>query len=207
VLEAAGASQRAASREVPDTGESRERDGGRRRRRDRDRNAAPPSNVPTSNVPLAPVEVEAVQTGVPPVTIIPDAAGSAVSAIESTTMASPDELTAQASVPVATHDAITQPAPSATPIVSTCAHRSARASVIAAVEAAAIGSGTATPPHPARTKSDSMAPKLDEVDEGWDPATPIRRRRTVLLGDGRFRRCDTSTRSTSRARSPVTSSA
>jgi len=151
VLEAAGATPRDRG------GDRNDREGGRRRRRER--NAAP-----MSNVPFAPVEVEAVQTDVPPVTIVPDAAGSAVAAIESSVASAPDEITAQSSVPVATHDAITQPArlPPEMPIgvdVRATPLPPPPAEVIAAAEAA---------PEPPRRKSDSMMPPMDDVDEGWD---------------------------------------
>ena len=142
VLAAAGATAR------PERG--RERDEGRRRRRDRGERGAP-----ISNVPIAPAEIEAVQVDHSPVTIVPDANASAVAAITTAT-ASPDEVTATASVPVATHDAITQPAalPPELPLGVEPLPPDVRATPLAEP--------------PARGKGDSMAPPMDDVDEGWD---------------------------------------
>ena len=81
------------------------------------------------------------------------------------------EISTQASVPITTHDAITQPArlPPELPIVI-----DVRATPLA--------------PPPERAKSDSMVPKLDEMDEGWDlgdadptAATPSS---SEMAGDG-----------------------
>jgi hypothetical protein len=161
VLEAAGAADRDRSRERPDRNDRSDRgdrEGGRRRRRDRGE-----ASAPITTTPIAPVEIEAVQTNVPPVTAIPDAAGSAVAVIAAASAAAPDEITAQSSIPVATHDAITQPAqlPPEVPIGIAPAP---------AVIEPLIPDVRATPlPEPAvRTKSDSMVPAMDEVDTGWD---------------------------------------
>jgi Domain of Unknown Function (DUF349) len=142
VLESAGASKRPEREERPDRGDRGDR-GERRRRRDRNDR---PAN--------AAAEIEAVSTHTSPITIVPDAAASAVAAIEAPVLP-PEEIATQSSVPVATHDAITQPAalPPEVPIGI-----DVRATPLA------------PPPDDvvARAKSDSLAPKLDEMDEGWD---------------------------------------
>jgi hypothetical protein len=108
-----------------------------------------------SSVPIAPVAIEAVQTGVPPMTIIPDAAASAVAEISSA-VAAPDEITSQSSVPVSAHDAITQPAhlPPEVPIGI-----AAPPVVVAPVTVAEA---------PTRPKVETMVPKLDDLDTGLD---------------------------------------
>jgi len=139
VLAAAGAAQRPA----------RDAGNGRRPRREHDDTAAPvttaPLTAPSVTAPLVPAEIEAVPVNIAPLTVVPDAAGSAVAGIETA-----DEVSIGTSLPVSVHDAITQPArlPPEMPI---------------GVDVRA----TPLPP-PARAKSDSMAPKLDVMDEGWD---------------------------------------
>jgi len=155
VLEAAGASARPPREARPGSDGREDREGGRRgRRRDR-RDGAPPV---MTTMPIEPVEVEAVAVDIPPLTVVPDAAASALSSIST-----PDELTATSSVPVSAHDAITQPArlPPEMPIGAEAPH--AEAGIIA------------PPPEPEaeavptlRTKTVTAAPAMDEVDEGWD---------------------------------------
>ena len=144
VLEANGAQPRKAE----------ESQGGARRRR-RDRHGSQQPIV--SHADATPVLVS-VPTTTPPVPapalpqfeieIVPDAAASAVSAI-----AAPDEITSTASVPIATHDAITQPAklPPELPI--------------GLPEETAIVAPMAAAP---RRKSLSEIPPLDGLDTGWD---------------------------------------
>jgi hypothetical protein len=156
VLDAAGAQPRA---ERPE------------RRRRGDRNApmvdqsvytaeTRPVTVPTVRGPVSPepaaiAEIVATPAAVPepsPVTIVPDAAATATAAIHE-----PDDAAAvAASVPVATHDAITQPArmPPEPPI-------GVPADIPPVV-------ATPLPPPPARAKSPSVAPPMTELDEGWD---------------------------------------
>jgi Domain of Unknown Function (DUF349) len=134
---AGGGAKRPEREEQPERGE-------RRRRRDRGER---PVN--------AAADVEAVPTHASPITVVPDAAASAVAAIETPIVAAPEELAVQSSVPLATHDAITQPAklPPELPI------------------GIDVRSTPLDPPPDevvARAKSDSLAPKLDEMDEGWD---------------------------------------
>jgi hypothetical protein len=134
VLDAAGAGAK-----------PRDEEGGRRRRRDRsDRNTDP------SNAAEQIVGVVATPTAIPersPLTTVPDAAASA-----SAEISTPDEITANQPIPLATHDAITMPArlPPEMP------------SDIMPVVA------TPLPPPPARTKTASMAPATEELDGGWD---------------------------------------
>lgn len=134
VLEAAGAKAR------PERTE--EREGGRRRRRERQ------SVQPVmSTEPAAIAEIVATPAAIPepsPLTVVPDAGASALAAI-----ASPDDVTAVGTVPVSVHDAITQPArlPPELPI--------------GVPEAPA-------PVEEVRTKSSTQLPPMDEVDTGWD---------------------------------------
>ncbi len=143
VLDAAGAKAREPRESRSDRDPSEE--GGRRRRRDRsDRNTDP------SNAAEQIAGVVATAAAVPehsPLTSIPDARASATSEIST-----PDEVTANAPVPFATHDAVTQPArlppemPADIPPVVT----------------------TPLPPPPARAKPSTMAPPAEELDGGWD---------------------------------------
>ena len=145
VLDAAGVKARAERED-----ERAERPSGDRERRRRERPAQQPpmaSSAPRSNEPAAIAEIVATQAGVPQqseVTVLPDAAASAVSAI-----ASSEEITANESIPMSTHDAVTQPArlPPEVPI--------------------------GLPPLPGpldepRAKSLSTLPPMDDVDTGWD---------------------------------------
>jgi hypothetical protein len=133
VLEANGRPARA-----PDS----EAEGGRRRRRDRSVGPVPAIVPVLTGTPALPEPS--------PLEVIPDAAGSAFAAI-----ASPDDATALAPIPIATHDAITQPAsfppevreaPPVTPPV--------------VVEAA--------PAEPPRRKSMTSIPPVEALDSGWD---------------------------------------
>ncbi len=124
----------------------RDDEGGRRRRRDRSGNAG----TDPSNAAEQIVGVVASPTAIPersPLTMVPDAAANA-----SAEIATPDEVTANQPIPLATHDSITLPArlppemPTDIPPVVT----------------------TPLPPPPARTKTASMAPPMEELDGGWD---------------------------------------
>ena len=133
VLDAAGA--KAASND----------DSGRRRRRDRSDRSTDPSNAAEQII-----GVVATPAAVPersPMTTVPDANADATSEISTS-----DEVTVNAPVPTATHDAVTQPArlppempPDIKPVVT-----------------------TPLPPPPVRAKPASTAPPMDELDGGWD---------------------------------------
>ncbi|MFN0247663.1 MAG: DUF349 domain-containing protein [Kofleriaceae bacterium] len=134
VLDAAGAKARP----------ERDEEGGRRRRRDRSGGTDP------SNAAEQIVGVVATPTAIPersPLTTVPDARASA-----SAEISTPDEVTGNQPIPLATHDAVTLPArlppemPSDIPPVVT----------------------TPLPPPPVRTKTASMAPPAEELDGGWD---------------------------------------
>lgn len=119
----------------PAEGEGRER----RRRAER----------PRSNEPSAIAEVVATAAAIPQasgLTVVPDAAASAVAAI------TPEESAPVGAIPQSAHDAITQPArlPPEMPLD------------IPPVVA------TPLPAPPARAKSLSTAPPMDAVDDGWD---------------------------------------
>ncbi len=123
---------------------------GRRRRRDRDRHANQQPNATPSAAATPMVAVPTTHPPVPlpassPLEVVPDAAASALSLI-----ASPDEVTSTA-YPVATHDAITQPAklPPEVPIGIEPLQEPLEAST-------------------ERRKSITIIPPLDEVDGGWD---------------------------------------
>ena len=172
VLAAAGASERP----------ERPRDDGRRRRRDRGERSAP-----MSNAPLAPAEVEAVPVDVPPMTVVPDANASAVAAITAAT-ATPDEVTATASVPVATHDAITQPAalPPELPLGIEPLPPDVRATPLPEPPVRAKGDSLAPPATPG--SADASRSSIDDVDEGWDlgdeDPTAAAPSSTEMAGDG-----------------------
>jgi uncharacterized protein DUF349 len=136
-LAAAGVAAREEPRDRGDRGDRGER--GDRRRRRRERSAAP---TVSSSEPIEPGEVALATPEVPPLTSIPDAAGSAVAAIESPPA---DIAVTAAAVPVSAHDAITQPArlPPEVPIGD--------------VPASRTKTGTLPPP-----------PTAEEVDEGWE---------------------------------------
>jgi hypothetical protein len=133
VLDAAGAKPRG------------EDEGGRRRRRDRSERNTDPSNAAEQIV-----QVVGTPTAIPersPMTMVPDAKANAMSEIST-----PDEVTINQPVPLATHDAVTQPArlPPEMP------------SDILPVKAVPL------PPPPVRAKPASTAPPADELDGGWD---------------------------------------
>ncbi|MBA3397387.1 MAG: DUF349 domain-containing protein, partial [Deltaproteobacteria bacterium] len=138
---------------------------GRRRRRDR-RDDAPPTREPAgpvmSTMPIAPVTIEAVAIDVPPVTVVPDAASSAFTAI-----ASPEEITATESVPISAHDAITQPArlPPEVPIGIDVAKPMAPITPLPPITP--LRDPQESVPT-IRTKTVTAAPPMDEVDGGWD---------------------------------------
>ncbi|MDB4960211.1 MAG: putative CheA signal transduction histidine kinase [Myxococcales bacterium] len=160
VLDAAGVKAREEREERIDG------EGGRRRRGERQAQQpigstdpstpmARPGRSPAarSSEPSGIAEVVATHSAMPessPVTKVPDAAGNAVSAIDSDPVVS-EEITVSASVPVATHDSVTQPArlPPEMPI--------------------GIPAVVSTPlPDPPRAKAASTAPPMDEIDGGWD---------------------------------------
>jgi hypothetical protein len=148
VLEANGRAARAAEAEPVH---------GRRRRRDRN------GDQTVASVPV----VVSVSTTVPPapmpeptpLEIVPDAAASAVSAI-----AAPEEITATASVPIATHDAITQPAklPPELPI--------GMDEPLASEPSPVVVAPPAVVDEPPRRPSITTLPPppLDDIDTGWD---------------------------------------
>jgi len=133
------------------TARSEERgDRGERKRRRRERSAAP---AVSSSEPIEPGEVALATPEVPPLTSIPDAAGSALAAIESP----PADIAAVATVvPVSVHDAITQPArlPPEVPIAGGGPPFSPP---VGDVPAPRTKTGTLPPP-----------PTAEEVDEGWE---------------------------------------
>jgi hypothetical protein len=138
VLDAAGAKAR----------EPRERDdegNGRRRRRDRSDRSTDPSNAAEQIVGVVGTPIAVPERS--PLTTVPDAKADATSEI-----ATPDEVTVNQPVPLATHDAVTQPArlppemPADIPPVVT----------------------TPLPAPPVRAKPASTAPPMDELDGGWD---------------------------------------
>ena len=138
VLDAAGAKAR--TEREDERAERSQGDRERRRRGERQAHQPPiGSQAPRSTEPAAIAEVVATQTAVPqmsPITSIPDAAASAVSAI-----ATSDEITANESIPMSMHDAVTQPAhlPPELPIGEL-----------------------------PRAKAVSTVPPMDDVDTGWD---------------------------------------
>ena len=121
-------------------------DEGRRRRRDRGERI----NTDPANVAEQLVGVVASPAAIPersPLTTVPDARASASAEITTA-----DEAPVNEPVPYATHDAVTLPSrlppempPDIPPVVA-----------------------TPLPPPPARTKSASMAPPVEELDGGWD---------------------------------------
>ncbi|MDX2090422.1 MAG: DUF349 domain-containing protein [Kofleriaceae bacterium] len=143
VLDAAGVQPRAERTE-------REPREGRERRRRGER-----MQPPMSTEPAAIAEIVATATAIPeqsPVTVVPDAAASATSAISTPA----DPAAVEGAVPVSAHDAITQPArlPPEVPV--------GMPADIPPVVA------TPLPPPPARAKSLSTAPPMDDLDTGWD---------------------------------------
>jgi hypothetical protein len=133
--------------------------GDRRRRRERHSaqqpiaEAAAPSRDPAAaaSEPLAPLAVSAVPTAVPSfpqVTVVPDAAATAVAEI-----ATSDELSAASTIPVSAHDAITQPA-----------HLPSESPVGADLPPVVV---EPLPPPPRRARP-TTAPPPDELDTGWD---------------------------------------
>lgn len=159
VLEAAGVSarerdgagQRERERSDPSSREGGERDagGGERTRRRRDRDdrsdgARPPSGLPRDAEPVDPPalrDVVATEAALPhpsSLTSIPDAAGSAVSAIGSPA----SDVDSMESYPVTTHDAVTRPA-----------HLPPELAI-----------GMDRP----RARPATTPPPMEEIDTGWD---------------------------------------
>lgn len=151
VLAAAGAKARERD-ERDDRDDPSGASGGRRRRRDR---AAPQPPLAAEPVPEL-AAVVATTSALPehsPITSVPDANASAVSAITA-----PEELVASVGIPVSAHDAITQPARLPPEVPVGMPEVSPTPPVVEQLAAAA----------PERPRSLSTLPPMDEVDTGWD---------------------------------------
>ena len=106
-----------------------------------------------STEPSAIAEIVATHAAIPQssnMTNVPDAAASAVAAIE------PEESTQTSSIPQSAHDAVTQPAR-----LPPEASFGMPADILPVVT-------TPLPPPPDRAKSLSTAPAMDAVDDAWD---------------------------------------
>ncbi|MDQ3367783.1 MAG: hypothetical protein M3680_20355, partial [Myxococcota bacterium] len=121
-------------------------------------------------VPIAPVAIAAVPSELPPLTVVPDAAGSATAAI-----ATAEEMPDTSPAPISVHDAITRPArlPPEMPVgIETPAPIAPPAPVATAGSLPAVSSFRPADPDDAvptvRTKSVTAAPPMDELDGGWD---------------------------------------